>query len=128
MTGTGDHTDLGEFQTAVNLFYEKVKKGMNYYELLGIPTNATQRDIESAYKQYSDEFSPGKVAAVSDNELKQRAQFLIDVGKRAYELLTDFEKRGQYEKMGFRDLDPESLKEEDPIEKAREINRKAKSL
>ena len=30
--------------------------------------------------------------------------------------------------MGFRDLDPESLKEEDPIEKAREIHRTAKTL
>jgi curved DNA-binding protein CbpA len=128
MMGTGNQADLGAFRTAVNLFYDKVKKGMNYYELLGIPTNATHRDIESAYKQYSEEFSPKKIAAVADAELKQKAQFLIDVGKRAFELLTDFEKRGKYEKMGFKDLDPESLKEEDPIEKAREIHRTAKSL
>ncbi|UCH97659.1 MAG: DnaJ domain-containing protein [Candidatus Aminicenantes bacterium] len=129
MMGAGNQTDLAAFETAVNLFYDKIKnKGMNYYELLGIPTNATHRDIESAYKKYSGEFSPAKVAAVSDPELKKKAQFLVDKGKRAYDLLIDFDKRAQYEKLGYRDVDPGSLKEEDPIETAREIYRKAKTL
>jgi curved DNA-binding protein CbpA len=117
------------FETAVNLFFDKLKnKGMNYYELLGIPTNATHREIESAYKKYSEEFSPAKLGTLSDPVLKKKAQYLIEKGKRAYEILVNFEKRGQYEKLGFRDVDPESLKEEDPIEKAREIYRKAKTL
>ncbi len=129
MMGPGNQADLASFETAVNIFYDKLKnKGMNYYELLGIPTTSTHRDIESAYKKYSEEFSPARVAAVTDPELKKKAQFLVDKGKRAYEILIDFEKRGQYEKLGFRDVDPESLKEEDPVEKAREIYRKAKTL
>ena len=129
MMGPGNQSDLAAFETVVNLFYDKLKnKGMNYYELLGIPTNATHRDIESAYKKYSEEFSPAKVRAVSDPELKKKAQFLVDKGNRAYEMLSNFEKRGQYEKLGYRDIDPESLKEEDPVEKAREIYRKAKTL
>ena len=129
MTGSGNQADLAEFHTVVNLFYDKLKnKGMNYYQLLGIPTNATHRDIESAYKKYSAEFSPVKMGSVSDPELKKKAQFLVETGKRAYEILTSFEKRGQYEKMGYRDIDPESMKEDDPIEKAREIYRKAKKL
>jgi curved DNA-binding protein CbpA len=127
--GPGSQADLAAFETVVNLFYDKLKnKGMNYYELLGIPTNTTHRDIESAYKKYAEEFSPAKVRALSDPELKKKAQFLVDKGKRAYEVLINFEKRGQYEKLGYRDVDPESLKEEDPVEKAREIYRKAKTL
>lgn len=129
MMGPGSQPDMASFETAVNIFYDKLKnKGMNYYELLGIPTNATHRDIETAYRNFSREFSPAKVKTVSDPELKKKAQFLIDKGKRAYEILTDFQKRGQYEKLGFRDVDPESLKEEDPVEKARGIYRKAKTL
>jgi curved DNA-binding protein CbpA len=129
MMDPGSQADLAAFETAVNLFYDKLKnKGMNYYELLGIPTNATHRDIESAYKKYAEEFSPAKEGSVSDPELKKKARFLVDKGKRAYELLINFEKRGQYEKLGYRDVDPESLKEEDPVEKAREIYRKAKKL
>ena len=129
MMGAGNQADLAEFETVINLFYDKFKnKGMNYYELLGIPTNATHRDIESAYKKYAGEFSPAKVRTLTDPELKKKAQLLVEKGKRAYEVLIDFEKRGQYEKLGFRDVDPESLKEEDPAEKAREIHRKAKTL
>ena len=117
------------FKSAVDFFYDTVKgKGLNYYELLGIPTNATHKDIVAAYKKYSEEFSEAKVAAVSDMELKKKARFLVDLGKRAYEVLIDFKKRGQYEKLGFQDVDPESLKEVDPEEKAREIYRKAKTL
>jgi len=33
-----------------------------------------------------------------------------------------------YEKMNFRDIDPDSLKEVEPVDKAREIYRKAKTL
>ncbi len=129
MTGTGSQTDMAAFEAAVNIFYDKVKnKGINYYELLGIPANATHRDIESAYKQFSEEFSPGKVAAATNPELKKKAQFLVDKGKRAFEVLTDFNKRGVYERTGFRDVDPATLVEEDPIEKARELHRKAKNF
>lgn len=129
MMGAGNQADLAAFETAVNLFYDKLKnKGMNYYELLGIPTNATHRDIESAYQNYAAEFFPARVSAISNPDLKKKAQFLVDKGKRAYEILINFEKRGQYEKLGYRDVDPESLKEEDPTEKAREFYRKAKTL
>lgn len=129
MMGPGNQVDLTSFETAVNIFYDKLKnKGMNYYELLGIPTNATHKDIETAYRNYAEEFSSAKVRAVSNPELKKKAQFLVDKGKRAYEILINYEKRGQYEKLGYRDVDPESLKEEDPAEKAREIYRKAKTL
>lgn len=129
MMGNGNQIDLTAFRTAVGLFYDKVKnKGMNYYELLGIPTNATHRDIERAYNQFSQEFSQAKVNALTEPEIKKKAQHLVSLGKRAYELLIDFDKRGQYEKQGFRDVDPATLKEEDPIEKAREIHRKAKTL
>ena len=129
MTGAGNQADQAEFDTVVNLFYDKLKnKGMNYYELLGIATNATHRDIESAYKKYAEEFSPAKVRAITNPELKKKAQFLVEKGKRAHEILIDFDKRGQYEKLGYRDIDPGSLKEEDPAEKARELYRKAKTL
>jgi len=129
MMGIGGESDMKEFETAVNLFHDKVKnKGMNYYELLGIPTTATQREIETAFKQFSEEFSPAKISNLNDPEVRQKAQFILKTGNRAYELLSNFDKRGQYEKMGYRDVDPESLKEEDPVEKARDIYRKAKTL
>ncbi|MGE5342665.1 MAG: DnaJ domain-containing protein [Candidatus Omnitrophota bacterium] len=120
---------LLEFESAVNAFFTQIKKtNPNYYELLGISTTATQREIEAAYKEYSQEFSPASVALIADPELQKKAQFLIDLGKRAHDVLTDFDKRAQYEKLEFRDVAPESLKELEPGEKAREIYKKAKAL
>ncbi len=126
---TDGNPDTLAFKSAVEFFHDNVtKKKLNYFELLGISTTATHREIETAYNKYSAEFSPQKVAALTDMGLKKKAQFLVDLGKRAYEVLTDFEKRGQYEKMGYQDVDPESLKEVEPTDKAREIYRKAKQL
>ncbi|MCP5046511.1 MAG: hypothetical protein GY940_05015 [bacterium] len=123
-------TDGGmEFATSVNFFYENVKrKSPNYFELLGIPTNATHKDIESAYQKYFQEFSDVKIATLTNPEDKEKAEFLVSLGKRAHEVLTDFEKRGEYEKKGYREVDPDSIKEEDPEEVAREYYKKSKTL
>lgn len=125
----GKQDEMAEFEAAVNLFYDKVRTGkMNYFELLGIPANATQRDIENAYKKYSAEFSESRAAMITSPELKMKTDYLVSKGKRAFELLTDFQKRGQYERMGYKDIDPSSLKEEEPSETARKLYQKAKGL
>ncbi|MCP5106154.1 MAG: tetratricopeptide repeat protein, partial [bacterium] len=54
--------------------------------------------------------------------------FLISRGKLAYETLIDFQKRGEYEKRGFRDTIPADEIDEDVEEKAKIIYKKAKSL
>lgn len=129
MTNPGNEAGMAEFKAAVDLFYDKVRSGkMNYFELLGIPTNATHKDIESAYAKFSSEFSEAKAASLTSPELKMKTEYLVKKGKRAFELLTDFEKRGTYERMGFKDVDPASLKEEEPSETARKLYQKAKSL
>lgn len=126
---TGNEASGLEIESTINFFYDSVKKkNINYFQLLGIPTTATQRDIESAYQKYAAEFTEQKLGAVTNPEVLQKAEFLVQLGQRAYQVLTDFEKRGEYEKRGFREDDPNAEKEEDPEEIAREIYKKAKTL
>jgi tetratricopeptide (TPR) repeat protein len=118
-----------ELAASISFFYENVKsKNPNYFELFGIPTNATQRDIDAAYQKYTAEFNEQKFAVITDPETKKKADFLVNLGKRGYEVLTNFEKRAEYEKKGYREIDPEAVKEEDPEEIARAIYKKAKAL
>ena len=118
-----------EFASTVSFFYENVKKkNPNYFDLLGIPTNATHREIQDAYHKYASEFDISKVSGIADTEVKEQAQFLVHLGQRAFEVLTDFEKRAEYEKKGYREIDPDAIKEEDPEETAREYYKKSKNL
>ena len=63
----------------------------NYYEILGVPREATNDAIKQAYRklarQYHPDLNPGDKAA------EERFKLLGE----AYEVLSDQEKRSQYE-------------------------------
>jgi len=127
MTDSGNNTL--ELTSTISFFYDNVKKkNPNYFELLGIPTNATQKDIEGAYFKYASEFNSDKFAGITDPDVKKKADYLVILGQRAYEVLSNFEKRGEYERKGFREIDPADIKEDEPEDIAKNYYRKAKTL
>ncbi len=129
MSNGSQQDDLKELEAAISFFYDKFhSKETNHFELLGIATAATHREIEAAYQKYSGEFSPERIATIMDPEIRKKGNFLINRGKLAYETLTDYRKRAEYEKRGFRDEIPPEELEEDDEEKAKVIYKKAKSL
>ena len=128
MTNGSQQDDMKELAAAINFFYDKFKsKETNHFELLGLSKNATHKEIEAAYKTYSEEFSTERIASITDLELGRKGDFLVNLGKKAYETLVDYKKRGEYEKRGFRDISPDDNKEDDE-ERAKSIYKKAKSL
>jgi len=66
----------------------------NYYEILGVPRDASNEEIKKAYRrlarQYHPDLNPGDKAA------EERFK---DIGE-AYEILSDTSKRGQYDQFG----------------------------
>ena len=70
------------------------EENRDFYKILGIKRNATEREIKKAFKKKSLENHPDKNP--DDKGAKQRFQ---DVGA-AYEVLTDQEKRRKYDKCG----------------------------
>jgi len=62
----------------------------NYYEILGIPKDATQSEIKSHYRQLAKELHPDK--SKNDDSGK-----MVEINK-AYEVLSDKDRREHYDK------------------------------
>ena len=62
----------------------------NYYRILDIPENATQKDIKIAFRRLARKYHPDRNSAVSDEVMKN-----INI---AFENLSDPEKRQIYDK------------------------------
>lgn len=123
------NNEMTGVETRINQFFEKMNRpGIDYFELLGLPRNAILKDIENAYQKMSGEFSDEKVMRISDPEMKGKANKIIEQIRRAYEILSDYNKRAEYEKRGYRELSAQDIPEEDPIEIAKDLYRKAKAL
>jgi tetratricopeptide (TPR) repeat protein len=129
MSNGSHETDLLELEAAINFLYDTfTAKTTNHFELLGLATNATHKEIETAYRKYSEEFSPQRIAMLSNPESRKKGNFLITRGKQAFETLSDFQKRAEYEKRGFRDPSPQDIPEDTDEEKAKNLFKKAKSF
>lgn len=121
--------NMADFSSRINNLYEKIMaENINYYDLLGLLKTATYMEVDQAYKRNMAEFSPENINQISDPEIKKRAHSIVERLKRAYEVLSNYDKKAEYEKRGFREASPEDAIEEDPVEKARDIYRKAKVL
>ena len=69
-------------------------KQKDYYKLLGVSKNATDKDIKRAYRKLARQFHPD----VNPGDTKAEAKFQ-DINE-AHEVLGDTEKRQQYDQFG----------------------------
>ena len=74
----------------------------DYYDVLGVPKNATDEDIKKAYRKLAMKHHPdrnqGDGAKKSEDQFKE--------GKEAYEMLSDGQKRAAYDQYGHAGVDP----------------------
>ena len=70
----------------------------NYYEVLGVPKTAAEKDIKSAYRKLARQWHPD---ANPDNQRAAEEKFK-DI-QEAYEVLGDAEKRRKYDALGTSD-------------------------
>jgi len=75
---------------------QQKKKEKSYYDILQIQQNATQRDIRKAYFALAKIYHPDK-NELYDEKKKIREQF--ELVSNAYEILSDEEKRTQYDRL-----------------------------
>ncbi len=74
----------------------------DYYEVLGVPKNASEEDIKKAYRKLAMKHHPdrnqGTDSGTSEDKFKE--------AKEAYEMLTDAQKRAAYDQYGHAGVDP----------------------
>lgn len=89
-------------QRAQNLLKQSKKR--DYYKILGVRRNANKKEIMKAYRKLAQQWHPDNF---QDDDEKKRAQDkFIDVAA-AKDVLTDEEKRRQFDQ-GIDPLDPEA--------------------
>ena len=74
----------------------------DYYEILGVPKNATEEDIKKAYRKLAMKHHPDR----NQGDGSKLAEEKFKEGKEAYEMLSDATKRAAYDQYGHAGVDP----------------------
>jgi DnaJ-class molecular chaperone len=69
-------------------------KFQDYYEILGVPRNASEADIKKAYRKLARKYHP------DFNPNNKQAEEKFKQTQEAYEVLSDAEKRKKYDELG----------------------------
>src|SRR6478609_10451267 len=72
----------------------------DYYEILGVPKNASEEEIKKAYRKLAMKYHPDR------NEGDKSAEGKFKEAKEAYEMLSSAEKRAAYDQYGHAGVDP----------------------
>lgn len=74
----------------------------DYYDILGVPKNATEDDIKKAYRKLAMKFHPDR----NQGDASKDAEAKFKDAKEAYEMLSDAQKRAAYDQFGHAGVDP----------------------
>ena len=74
----------------------------DYYDVLGVPKNATDDDIKKAYRKLAMKHHPDR----NQGDDAKKAEEKFKEAKEAYEMLSDAQKRAAYDQYGHAGVDP----------------------
>ena len=74
----------------------------DFYEVLGVPKNASEEDIKNAYRKLAMKYHPDR----NQGDAAKEAEVKFKEVKEAYEMLSDGQKRAAYDQYGHAGVDP----------------------
>jgi len=74
----------------------------DFYEVLGVPKNASDEDIKKAYRKLAMKYHPDR----NQGDAAKEAEVKFKEVKEAYEMLSDGQKRAAYDQYGHAGVDP----------------------
>ncbi len=74
----------------------------DFYEVLGVPKNASEEDIKKAYRKLAMKYHPDR----NQGDAAKEAEVTFKEVKEAYEMLSDGQKRAAYDQYGHAGVDP----------------------
>ena len=74
----------------------------DYYEILGVPKNASEDEIKKAYRKLAMKYHPDR----NQGGASETAETRFKEAKEAYEMLSDSHKRAAYDQYGHAGVDP----------------------
>jgi len=109
--------------------YEQVKSGRSdYYQILGVPHTANHNEIKTAYFNYAKKYHPDRITSAPDPEILEKANYVFAEINKAYETLGDPDKKNTYDSKGYKEDNQMEPTQENMVERARLLHRKAKTL
>ena len=73
----------------------------DYYEVLGVPKNASDDEIKKAYRKLAMKYHPDR-----NQGNAQEAELKFKEAKEAYEILSEPQKKAAYDQYGHAGVDP----------------------
>ena len=99
--------------------FEKNLEGKNHFELLGVHERSSHKDISRAYHDLAKSFHPDKVPQEAPQTLRDGVQRVFSKITKAYETLSDDQKRQEYKEFLLKGDSEVILEQEDLFETAR---------
>ncbi|MCW8887817.1 MAG: DnaJ domain-containing protein, partial [Gammaproteobacteria bacterium] len=72
----------------------------DYYEILGVQKNATEKELKKAFKKLAMKHHPDR-----NQDNKDESEVKFKEAKEAYEILSDAQKRAAYDQFGHAGVD-----------------------
>ncbi len=109
--------------------YDKINSTkFNYYDILGINVDSSPEEIRDAYFDYAKKYHPDRIASTSGSEIKDKANVIFSEINRAYDTLSDENKRHKYNINELRTSSDSVSDLDKSLERASTLYRKAKTL